>query len=70
MENAESIRERSGIVFVILCELRDSVKKTGVRRLLPGKSAVIILRAAKTNGRVNLIVECVKRSATHHLGKA
>ena len=27
MENAESIRERSGIVFAILCELRDSVKK-------------------------------------------
>ncbi len=27
MENAESIRERSGIVFVILCGHWDSVKK-------------------------------------------
>ena len=53
MENAESIRERSGIVFVILCELRDSVKKTGVRRLLPGKSAVIILRAARNEAEAS-----------------
>ena len=50
MENAESIRERSGIVFAILCEHRDSVKKQAYDDGFPGMEAVIILHAARTEG--------------------